>query len=91
MSLVDYGRWDISPKERTLMCLLEIRLRDCRHHVIRRICEAVGLSVVRMNRRSIGPILLDGIQLGKYRELRAKEIKALKRGVSERTLSKSKY
>lgn len=85
-SIVCSGRGDIARDQRGLMSRLEIRVRDSRHRVVRRVCEAAGLTVLRMSRRSFGPVLLGSLRTGGHRFLRPKEIKALKRGVSEHTV-----
>lgn len=85
-SIVCSGRGDITRDQRGLMSRLEIRVRDSRHRVVRRVCEAAGLTVLRMSRRSFGPVLLGSLRSGGHRFLRPKEVKALKRGVSERTV-----
>ena len=61
--------------ERTV---LEITLHEGRNRQIRRICEAVGLEVVRLKRSAEGPVKLGMLQPGQYRELKKSEVTALK-------------
>ncbi|MFI3206333.1 MAG: pseudouridine synthase [Clostridia bacterium] len=53
-------------KERSVM---EIVLNEGRNRQIRKMCEVVGLEVLRLKRSSIGPLKLGMLQVGKYREL----------------------
>ena len=61
--------------ERTV---LEITLHEGRNRQIRRMCEAVGLEVVRLKRSAEGPVKLGMLQPGQYRELKKSEVTALK-------------
>lgn len=89
VEVVGSGKTQISSSEYGLMTRLEIRLRDSRHHVIRRMCEGANVDVVRMMRLSFGPVLLGKLRAGQHRRLTPKEIKALKRGVSLKTATES--
>ncbi|MDR1464154.1 MAG: rRNA pseudouridine synthase [Oscillospiraceae bacterium] len=57
--------------------VLEITLREGRNRQIRRMCEAVGLSVARLKRIAIGPVKLGTLPPGKWRELTAEEVRRL--------------
>ena len=59
--------------------VLEFVLREGRNRQIRKMCEAVGLTVARLKRISIGSIKLGMMQPGQYRELSENEIKRLLR------------
>ena len=61
--------------ERTV---LEITLHEGRNRQIRRMCEAVGLEVIRLKRSAEGPVKLGMLQPGEYRELKKSEISALR-------------
>ncbi len=52
-------------------------LKEGRNRLIRRMCWRVKHPVVRLIRTGIGPITLDGLQVGEYRELTSEEISAL--------------
>ena len=47
--------------------VLEITLHEGRNRQIRRMCEAVGLDVVRLKRSAEGPVKLGMLQPGQYR------------------------
>lgn len=61
--------------ERTVM---EITIKEGKNRQIRRMCEAVGLEVARLRRISYGPVRLGMLAPGKYRELTAQEVAALR-------------
>jgi 23S rRNA pseudouridine2605 synthase len=61
--------------ERTVM---EMSIREGKNRQIRRMCDAVGLEVARLSRKSIGAVKLGMLQPGKYRELKPSEVLALK-------------
>ena len=50
--------------------VLQITVQEGRNHLIRRMCEAVGLEVARLKRISIGPLKLGMLQPGHWRELK---------------------
>ena len=58
--------------------VLEITLHEGRNRQIRRMCEAVGLEVVRLKRSAEGPVKLGMLQPGQYRELKKSEVTALR-------------
>lgn len=58
--------------------VLEITLHEGRNRQIRRMCEAVGLEVVRLKRNAEGPVKLGMLAPGTYRELKKSEITALR-------------
>lgn len=55
----------------------EIILREGRNRQVRRMLAAVGFPVLRLLRRAIGPLTLEGLEPGQWRELSVKEIKNL--------------
>jgi pseudouridine synthase len=57
---------------------LEITLREGRNREVRRMCEAIGQQVEKLIRISFGPLSLDGLPIGAYRELSHKEVRGLK-------------
>jgi 23S rRNA pseudouridine2457 synthase len=57
---------------------LLITLREGKKHQVRRMTAAVGLPTLRLVRVAVGPILLEGLQPGEWRDLRAEEVRALK-------------
>lgn len=58
--------------------VLEITLHEGRNRQIRRMCEAVGLEVIRLKRSAEGPVKLGMLQPGEWRELKRSEINALR-------------
>ena len=62
--------------ERTVML---ITITEGRNREIRRMCEAVGLTVARLKRLAIGPVKVGMLKPGAYRELTADELDMLRR------------
>ena len=58
--------------------VMEITLREGKNREIRRMCEAVGLEVVRLKRNAEGVVKLGMLQPGKYRELTKQELSGLR-------------
>ncbi|HVT92832.1 MAG TPA: pseudouridine synthase [Bryobacteraceae bacterium] len=56
---------------------LEISIREGRNRQVRRMIEAVGSRVLKLVRTSIGTIEIAGLEIGKYRELSAIEVRGL--------------
>jgi len=53
---------------------LEIVLTEGKNREVRRLLEGVGLSVLKLVRTRIGPCTLEGLQIGKWRDLHPSEI-----------------
>jgi len=58
---------------------LDVVLTEGKNREVRRMMEAVGFVVLKLVRTCIGPLTLEGLQVGKYRELTSSEISALRR------------
>ena len=58
--------------------VMEITLKEGKNREIRRMCEAVGLQVVRLKRNAEGVVKLGMLQPGKYRELSKQELTGLR-------------
>lgn len=56
---------------------LEITIREGRNRQVRRMIEAVGSKVLKLVRVQIGGLTIGDLQIGKYRELTAAEVRAL--------------
>jgi len=56
---------------------LRFVITEGRNRIIRRMCEAVGLSVLRLRRMRIGEVLLGDLKPGKFRYLNALEKESL--------------
>ncbi len=63
--------------------VLQIVIREGRNRQIRKMCEAVGLDVVRLKRTAIGPVKLGMLKPGTYRELTSEELRALRNAAGE--------
>ena len=57
---------------------VEIVLHEGRYRQVRRMCEAVGLGVVRLHRPTYGPLTLGELPRGAWRDLTPEEIRRLK-------------
>jgi 23S rRNA pseudouridine2605 synthase len=58
---------------------LSIIIHEGRYRQVRRMCEAVSLSVVRLKRVSYGPLDMGELKPGEYRLLTAKEVEQLRK------------
>jgi 23S rRNA pseudouridine2605 synthase len=58
--------------------VMEMTLREGKNREIRRMCEAVGLEVIRLKRSAEGAVKLGMLQPGEYRELTKQELSALR-------------
>ena len=58
---------------------LEIVLTEGKNREVRRMIEAVGFKVLKLVRTRIGPLTLEGLEVGKWRPLTRPEIDALQR------------
>ena len=65
----------VDEPERTV---LEMTIHEGKNREIRRMCETVGLEVVRLKRNAEGAVKLGMLQPGQYRELTKAEINALR-------------
>ncbi len=71
------------PAEVTLMrhtatcTFLEITITEGRNRQVRRMLEAIGSKVLKLVRVQIGPLTLEGLSMGAFRELTPQEIAAL--------------
>ncbi|MGQ9629587.1 MAG: pseudouridine synthase [bacterium] len=59
--------------------VLKITISEGRNRQVRRMCEAIGHPVIKLKRKSIGPLKLRGLSPGEYRYLTPPEIKALRK------------
>ena len=58
---------------------LDVVLTEGKNREVRRMVEAVGFKVLKLVRTRIGPLTLEGLQVGKWRELTAGEVASLRR------------
>lgn len=59
--------------------VLEIELYEGRNRQIRRMCDAVGLKIARLQRIAIGTLTLGDLPVGKWRHLTSAEVDYLRR------------
>jgi 23S rRNA pseudouridine2605 synthase len=58
---------------------LEIVLTEGKNREVRRMIEAVGFKVLKLVRTRIGPLTLEGLEVGKWREIKPAEVAALRK------------
>ncbi|MCR4647012.1 MAG: rRNA pseudouridine synthase [Oscillospiraceae bacterium] len=63
--------------------VLQMTIKEGRNRQIRRMCEAVGLEVARLRRTSIGPLKLGMLAPGKWRDLTAEELRAIRSAIGK--------
>ena len=63
--------------------VLEISIKEGKNRQIRRMCDAVNLTVARLRRSAVGPVKLGMLKPGQYRELTPAEVKALRGSASK--------
>jgi len=61
--------------------VLEITVHEGRYHLIKRLMEQVGHPVVKLKRLAFGPLKLEGLLRGAFRDVTGREMAALKAGV----------
>lgn len=64
--------------------VLKFTLKEGRNRQIRKMCQQVGLTVKRLSRISIGELKLNGLSVGKWRELSEEEVRYLVKSVGLR-------
>ena len=70
----------VDEPERTVM---ELAITEGKNRQIRRMCEGVGLTVIRLKRSAEGPLKLGMLQPGKHRPLTKQEVASLKASASK--------
>ena len=58
--------------------VMEMTIKEGKNREIRRMCQAVGLEVIRLRRNAMGAVKLGMLQPGQYRELTKSEVAALR-------------
>ena len=56
---------------------IDITIREGRNRQVRRMIEAIGSKVLKLVRVQIGPLRIEDLEIGRYRELTAAEVKQL--------------
>ena len=74
-----------APARATLVdpSVVRLTIHEGRNRQVRRMCEAVGHSVVRLVRTRVGPLADRSLAPGAWRELTGDEVRSLKRAVAE--------
>lgn len=62
----------------------QVVLREGRNRQIRRMFEAIGCWVMRLRRIAIGPLTLEGLKPGQWRELTVREVHQLRLAIAGR-------
>ncbi|HSN14869.1 MAG TPA: pseudouridine synthase, partial [Anaeromyxobacteraceae bacterium] len=57
---------------------VRIVVGEGRFHLVKRLCEAVGLQIQRLYRPEFGGVTVDGLQAGEFRPLTPFEVKSMK-------------
>ncbi len=63
---------------------LDVVLTEGKNREVRRMIEAVGFKVLKLVRTRIGPLTLEGMEVGKWRELTRFEVESLRRAAARR-------
>ena len=58
---------------------IRVVVGEGRFHLVKRLCESVGLQVARLFRPEFGGVSVEGLRAGEYRALEREEVQALKR------------
>lgn len=58
---------------------LELTITEGRNRQVRRMLEAIGSKVLKLVRTGLGPLTLEGLEIGYWRELSQAEVTALKK------------
>lgn len=58
---------------------IELTITEGRNRQVRRMLEAVGSTVLKLVRIRLGPLSLEGLQIGQWRELTKMEVNALRK------------
>ena len=60
---------------------IRVAVGEGRYHLVKRLCEAVGLQVQRLFRPEFGGVTVEGLRPGTFRPLAAAEVRAMKQSV----------
>jgi 23S rRNA pseudouridine2605 synthase len=79
---LDDGRTSPARVHRLAADTLEITIHEGRKRQVRRMCEAVGHPIRRLERVRFGPLALGSLRAGESRELTPEEVSALRRAAA---------
>ena len=54
-----------------------IEIHEGRNRQVRKMCEAIGLSVIALKREGVGGLTCEGVERGKWRHLTDEEVKMI--------------
>jgi len=60
---------------------IRIAVGEGRYHLVKRLCEAVGLQVLRLFRPTVGGASVEGLRPGEFRPLTAREVRGVRAAV----------
>jgi 23S rRNA pseudouridine2605 synthase len=60
---------------------IRVVVGEGRYHLVKRLCEAVGLQVQRLFRPEFGGVTVEGLRAGEYRALTSAEVKSMRQRV----------
>jgi 23S rRNA pseudouridine2605 synthase len=63
---------------------VELAIHEGRKHQVKRMLESVGHPVLRLHRSRYGPLTLEGLEPGAWRELEPEEVERLSRATRDR-------
>lgn len=70
-------------EEKKGQTILEVTLHEGRNRQIRRMCDALELELIDLQRISFGPLTLGKVKIGEYRPLTPQEVKSLQNAVAQ--------
>lgn len=70
-------------REKENISILEMTIHEGRNRQIRRMCETVGIKLLELQRIKFGPIVINGLKEGEYRQLMEREINKLKNAAAK--------
>jgi 23S rRNA pseudouridine2605 synthase len=62
-------------KEKSKTSIVEIIIHEGRNHQVKKMCEAIGYKVIKLQRYAIGNLTIEHIKEGNYKEYDLKELK----------------
>jgi 23S rRNA pseudouridine2605 synthase len=65
-------------KKNKIESVLRLTIHEGRNRQVRRMCQAIGHPVIKLHREKYGFLMLQGLDVGEYRELTSDEVKRLK-------------
>ena len=80
--VLDDGRTAPASVRRLTPDRIELTIHEGRKRQVRRMCEAVGHRVLRLERIAFGPLRLGDLPLGRHRLLKAAEVETLRRAAA---------